>query len=62
MLDQLVDLGDGLLESAHHVFWSDLKFVDESIDFVDEKNRLNLCSFLLIFFSPKDMEESLPIL
>ena len=42
LLDELVDLGNGLLESVHHVLWSDLQLVDESVDFVDEKNRLHL--------------------
>ena len=42
LLDQFVDLGNGFLESVHHVFRGNLKFVDESVDLVDEENRLHL--------------------
>ena len=42
LLDQSVDLFDGLRESCHHVFGGDLKFVDETIHLVDEQNRLDL--------------------
>ena len=42
LLDQFVDLSNGLLETVHHVLWSDLQLVDESVDFVDEENWLHL--------------------
>ena len=42
LLDQLVDLLDGLRKASHHVFGRDLQFVDEAVDLVDEKNRLHL--------------------
>ena len=40
LLDESVDLGDCLFKSLEHVFRCNLQFIDESIDFVDEENRL----------------------
>ena len=37
LLDELVHLLDGLCGLGHHVFGVNLKFVDEAVDFVDER-------------------------
>ena len=42
LADELVDLLDGLLEARHHVLRGHLKFVDETVDLVDEQHRLDL--------------------
>ena len=42
LLDQFVDLGDGFLKPVHHVLGCYLQLVNQSIDLVNEKNRLDL--------------------
>ena len=42
MLDEFVDLLDGLCETSHHVFGRDLQLVDEAVHLVDEQHRLHL--------------------